>query len=102
MNSVIKDSSGNSYKVTSDESKAPAVEYKKPAKKSTEIEIPENVTIDGVQYQVESIADNAFKNHKKLTKLVIPASVKKIGKNTFKGCKSKGNGQSAEEQEKGI
>ena len=41
-----------------------------------------------MKYQVTSIAAKAFANNKKLTKIVIPASVRSIGKQAFSGCKN--------------
>ena len=40
-----------------------------------------------MKYQVTSIAAKAFANNKKLTKIVIPASVRSIGKQAFCNCK---------------
>ena len=48
---------------------------------------PDTVTIDGVEYAVTSIAKNAFKNNKKLTKVKIGRNVKSIGESAFSGCK---------------
>lgn len=48
--------------------------------------IPDTVTIDKVTYKVTSIAANAFKNNKKLKKVVIGKNVTKIGKKAFYGC----------------
>ncbi|MEI3571264.1 MAG: leucine-rich repeat protein [Roseburia faecis] len=45
-------------------------------------------TIDGVTYKVTSIADNAFKNNKKITKVVIGNNIVSIGKTVFSGCKN--------------
>lgn len=58
---------------------------KKNAKGS--ITIPATVTIDGVTYKVTSIAANAFKGNKKITKVTIGKNIEKIGKNAFYGCK---------------
>ena len=44
------------------------------------------MTVDGVTYKVTAIADNAFKNNKKVTKVVIPDNIITIGKNAFNGC----------------
>lgn len=38
-------------------------------------------------YKVTQIADNAFENNKKITKVTISSKVKKIGKQAFYGCK---------------
>ena len=80
--------SGATYKVTGSDPKKPEVEYKAPKnKKETKVIIPDTVTIDGVEYAVTSIAKNAFKNNKKLTKVKIGRNVKSIGESAFSGCK---------------
>ena len=53
----------------------------------TELEIPDTVTYGGITYKITSIAPDAFKNHKTLTKVVIGPNVLTIGKNAFYGCK---------------
>ena len=42
------------------------------------------VKVDGVSYRVTSIADNAFKNNKKITRVVIGSNIVTIGKNVTK------------------
>ena len=64
------------------------VEYKKSLKKTSSIVIPSTVNIKGVKYQVTSIAPKAFMNNKKLKKVVIPATIRSIGKQAFAGCKN--------------
>ena len=57
-------------------------------KKLKSVTIPATVTLaDGTKAQVTSIAANAFKNQKKLTKITIGNNIVSIGKNAFKGCK---------------
>ena len=41
----------------------------------------------GTTYKVTSIAANAFKNNKKISKVVIGNNIVSIGKNAFAGCK---------------
>ncbi len=48
--------------------------------------IPSTVKVSGKSYKVTTIAKNALKGNKKLTKLTIGANVKKIGANAFRGC----------------
>ena len=57
-------------------------------KKIKKVIIPASVKISGNKYKVTSIAANAFKNSKKLTKAVIGSNITKIGKNAFYGCKN--------------
>ena len=70
------------YKVTS----IGKVEYVKNTTNATNITVPNTVTIDGNIYKVTSIAANAFKNNKKLKKVVIGSNVTSIGKEAFSGC----------------
>lgn len=44
------------------------------------------VKVDGVSFRVTSIADNAFKNNKKITRVVIGSNIVTIGKNAFAKC----------------
>lgn len=85
---VTDSKTGNIYKVTKSDKKNPAVEYTAPKKgaKNT-VTIPDTVTIDGIKYNVTTIAANAFKNNKKITKIVIGKNIAGIGKNAFSGCK---------------
>lgn len=74
-----------SYKVTEKKT----VQYTATTnKKAAKVTVPSTVTVKGVKYQVTSIAANAFKNNKKLKTVVIPASVRSIGKQAFAGCKN--------------
>ena len=50
------------------------------------VTIPAKAKVDGVSYRVTSIADNAFKNNKKITKAVIGSNIVTIGKNAFAKC----------------
>ena len=77
---------GASYQVTSVAEKNPTVVYKGSKKQKASVTIPDTVTIDKVTYKVTSIAANAFKNNKKLKKVVIGKNVTKIGKKAFYGC----------------
>lgn len=45
------------------------------------------VNYKGKRYKVTKIADNAFKNNKKLKKLTIPSTITEIGENAFYNCK---------------
>lgn len=56
-------------------------------KKAKTLVVPASVTISGQKFQVTSIKANAFKNNKKLTKVVIGKHITKIGKKAFYGCK---------------
>lgn len=67
---------------------SPAVTYTGSTKASAkEITIPDTITVGDVSYRVVSIADKAFKNNKKLTKVTIGKNVKIIGNSAFENCK---------------
>lgn len=67
----------------------PAVVYTGSTKSTAkEITIPDTITVNGVVYRVVSIADGAFKNNKKLTKITIGKNVKTIGNSAFENCKA--------------
>lgn len=75
------------YKVTAAGGVNRAVLFTGPVKKTlTEISIPASVKIEGKSYKVTSIAKNAFKNNKKLSRVTIGSNVASIGKNAFSGC----------------
>ncbi len=73
------------YMVTSVNSEIEFVEFANESK--AELTIPDTVTYGGVTYKVTSIADNAFKNHKKLKTVKMGDNIRTIGKNAFYGCK---------------
>lgn len=70
------------------------------------ITIPSKITVKGVKYDVTAIGAKAFKNCKKATKLILPASVTRIDKNAFAGAKKvkviKLNGKKAPTIKKGA
>ncbi len=73
------------YKVTTSNT----VQYvKASSKKAKIVKVPSTITVNGVKCQVTSIAPKAMKGNKKLTKVVIPASVRTIGAQAFAGCKN--------------
>ena len=73
------------YKVMADNT----VQYTKvTSKKAKTVKVPSTITVNGVKCQVTSIAPKAMKGNKKLTKVVIPASVQTIGAQAFAGCKN--------------
>ena len=73
------------YKVMADNT----VQYTKvTSKKAKTGKVPSTINVNGVKCQVTSIAPKAMKGNKKLTKVVIPASVRTIGAQAFAGCKN--------------
>mgnify|MGYP001713064800 FL=1 len=87
VGTTIKDKTA-SYKVISADKKQPAVAYTKAIKKNaSSVTVPDKIKINGVTYQVKSIAPKAFANNKKLKKITIGKNVTSIGKQAFAGCK---------------
>ena len=77
---------GNIYKVTSNRSSRRTVSFIG-NKVKTSVTIPSTIKIKGATYKVTEISTNAFKNSRKLKKVVIGQNIVKIGKNAFYGCK---------------
>ena len=53
-----------------------------------DIVIPNTITLNDIVYRVTSIADNAFKNNKKIRKVTIGENIERIGSKAFYGCKN--------------
>lgn len=86
---VFKDKTGKAkYKITRSNASGGTVEYVKPAAKKKSVTVPAAVAYNGRTYKVTAIAKNAFKNDKKLKKLVIGKNVAIIGAGAFQGCRS--------------
>lgn len=83
--SLLDQKTGAVYVITME---GKEVSYKKQSTKKKKIVIPDQVTINGYTYKVTSIADNAFKNNKNITTVIIGKNIKRIGKKAFYGCKS--------------
>lgn len=81
------DTKAATYQVTKSGAIGGEVEYVAPSAKKSSVTIPDTVTIDGVVYNVTSVAKNAFEGNKKISKVTIGANVTKIGANAFNGCK---------------
>lgn len=79
--------SNTKYKVTS-VSGTKAVQFTGTKKNVKKVVIPSAVKVNGKKFKVTSIANNALKGNKKVTKLTIGANINKIGKNAFNGCKN--------------
>lgn len=87
--SKLTDESGATYKVTGTTDKKPTVTYISTTKTGkASITIPSSIEVNGVKYQVTSIADNAFRKNKKLKKITIGKEIVSIGKRAFEGCKN--------------
>jgi hypothetical protein len=78
----------NTYLVTTTTNGKPTVAFTGGLKNAVKVTIPATVEIDGVTYEVTSVAADAFSGNKKLTTVTIPSTVTTIGKNAFKGCKN--------------
>lgn len=55
--------------------------------KDSNIIIPSEFRVNGIDYEVVNIGKNAFKNNKNLQKVTIEADLDYIGANAFAGCK---------------
>lgn len=75
------------YKVTANGKKKTVQATGVTDKKMKSLTIPAAVTIQGQKYKVTAIKASAFRNMKKLTKVVIGKNVNKVGGNAFSGCK---------------
>ena len=63
------------------------VSYNKPYNKNCKTAtVGATVDIAGVTFKVATIANNAFRGCKKLTKVTIGKNITKIGSNAFNGC----------------
>ena len=75
------------YRVTN--AKKKTVVLVKPRKaNNTSFNVPKSVKLANGRYKVVGIEKNAFKNNKKLKKVVIGSQVTKIGANAFSGAKN--------------
>ncbi len=50
------------------------------------VKVPESIKLNGKTFKVTGIGENAFKNQKKLKKVIIGGNVQKIGAKAFYGC----------------
>ncbi len=80
--------SDDSYKVTKSGRINGTVKYLTTKKSKTTITIPDTVTIDGITYKVTAVSKNAFKNNKKLKKIIVGKNINKIEAGVFYGCKN--------------
>lgn len=74
---------GNQYTVTK---AGKEVRFSKANAKKKSITIPATIKADGISYKVTEVGANAFKNNKKVKKVVIGANVSKIAKKAFNKC----------------
>ena len=78
---------GATYQVTKVEGEDATLAYLSPKKGATGVvTIPATVQLKDRTCKVTSIANNAFKGNKKITKVVIGKHILTIGSNVFKGC----------------
>lgn len=66
-----------------------SVQYIKSTVKNVKtVNIPASITVNTIKYQVTSVATKAVNGNTKLTKVVIPSSIRSIGAQAFAGCKN--------------
>ena len=89
VGTILNDSATKAkYKVTGTAEGSRTVMYMETTDKAAAaVKIPAAVMIDNISYDVTAIADNAFKNNKKLKKVIISSKVLTIGNAAFSGCK---------------
>ncbi len=102
----IKDETGADYTIDNSGETSEASYEAAKSKKEKTVKVPDTVTLDdGTKVKVTSIANNAFKGNKKLTKATIGKNVKTVGDNAFNGCSKLSNlkfGKSVEKIGKGA
>lgn len=84
--SVTDSTSKATYKVTQADAAAKTVAFVSPTDQSKTVTIPDTIVVNGITYQVTSIADNAFKGDKVVQTVNMGSNIKTIGKNAFSGC----------------
>ena len=84
---IVDKKTGSIYKVTSSSSSSRTVAFVGNKVKAS-VTIPTSIKIKGATYKVTEISASAFKNNRKLKKVVIGQNIVKIGKNAFYGCKN--------------
>lgn len=84
--SVIDASSKAVYKVTKADSTAKQVEFVLSSESGKTVNIPNTIVIEGITYQVTSVADSALKNNKTVETVKVGSNVKTIGESAFSGC----------------
>lgn len=87
-NTTVTDTkTGVSYKVTKSDAANGTVEYIGAGKSAKgTVSIPATVNLNGISYKVTSIAKDAFKGNKSITKVTVGKNISTIGKNAFSGC----------------
>ncbi|MDD6069368.1 MAG: type I pullulanase [Clostridiales bacterium] len=79
--------SGAVYEVTMANQAERTVTYLKPVDaEEKNITVPATMTMDGATYKVTVVAENAFKNNKKIEKVIIGKNVTDIEEKAFYGC----------------
>lgn len=85
---LLYDDQGTTYCISDSDIDSPCVFYHKaPGNVSGKVVIPDTIKLDGVEYTVNAIDENAFKKKKKLTEVVLGSNVERIWNNAFEGCK---------------
>ena len=84
---VVRDKNSKaSYVVTKTGSSSTVTYQKSTDSKKTAVIIPATIKIEGKTYQVNKIADSAFKNNSKIKTIKIGSNVQVIGANAFRKC----------------
>lgn len=84
---ILDEISNGSYKIVEDISNSvKSVEFEKVLSSAKKVTIPKSFKLDGVTYNVVSIAESAFKGDTTLTELIIEAEIMKLAASTFEDC----------------
>ncbi|MBE5924628.1 MAG: hypothetical protein E7271_09215 [Lachnospiraceae bacterium] len=85
--SLTDESTAATFTVTSKEGEEPEVAYTgSESSKEKTVTVPETFTDNGTTYKVTTIAADAFKDNKTITKVTIGKNVETIEANAFSGC----------------
>lgn len=73
--------------ITQAQALAPAQAPAQAPADTKKVSIPDVVVVDGVNYEVTRVDDNAFKKNNKITTITLGKNITEVGANAFAGCK---------------
>lgn len=79
---------GINIRINKAEGYAEVIKYANTVTGSTAVVIPDTVTLEGVEYPVTRIADNAFNGFRQLKSVTLPKTLVYIGEQAFRDCQS--------------
>ena len=84
----VRDDSAKAVCTITKQGKNPEVAYERPIGDSSKVVIPDVITVKGTVYKVTSIKSNAFAYAGNVQKIVIGKNINYISNNAFKNCKN--------------